>query len=186
MTSNHANASSRRAASSIWPTASMKNTRWSSTTIGSTGCSPRPPTIRRDEGMDRRVYFKRAVPPARRARQAAGLGRAQQAEDRRDLRGPQLRRQGRRHQAHHAAAQSAHLPGRRAAGAERARADPMVLPALCRASAGGRRNRAVRPELVQPRRRRARHGILHRGRRRRSSSARCRSSSACWCAPASC
>ena len=48
-----------------------------------------------------------------------------------------------------------------------------------------RRNRAVRPLLVQPRRRRARHGLLHRGRSARSSSAPCRSSSGCWCAPAS-
>ena len=34
------------------------------------------------------------------------------------------------------------------------------------APAGGRRDRAVRPQLVQPRRRRAGDGLLHRGRRR--------------------
>jgi Polyphosphate kinase 2 (PPK2) len=33
-------------------------------------------------------------------------------------------------------------------------------------SAGGRRNRVVRPQLVQPRRRRTCHGFLHRGRLR--------------------
>ena len=53
------------------------------------------------------------------------------------------------------------------------------------APAGRRRDRAVRPQLVQPRRRRARDGLLHRRTRSRSSSARCRSSSACWCARAS-
>ena len=42
----------------------------------------------------------------------------------------------------------------------------MVLPALRFALAGRRRDRAVRPQLVQPRRRRARDGLLHRGRRR--------------------
>ena len=51
-------------------------------------------------------------------------------------------------------------------GADRARAHAVVLPALRRAPAGGRRDRAVRPQLVQPRRRRARHGLLQRGRRR--------------------
>ena len=48
-----------------------------------------------------------------------------------------------------------------------------------------RRDRAVRPQLVQPRRRRARDGLLHRRTSTRSSSAPCRSSSACWCARAS-
>ena len=38
----------------------------------------------------------------------------------------------------------------------------MVFPALCRRAARCRRDRAVRPQLVQPRRRRARHGLLHR------------------------
>jgi Polyphosphate kinase 2 (PPK2) len=44
---------------------------------------------------------------------------------------------------------------------ERERA--MVLPALRHASARRRRNRAVRPLLVQPRRRRARDGLRHGG-----------------------
>ena len=48
-------------------------------------------------------------------------------------------------------------------GADRARAHPVVLPALRRAPAGGRRDRAVRPQLVQPRRRRAGDGLLHAG-----------------------
>jgi len=55
---------------------------------------------------------------------------SQKPQGRGDLRGARFRRQGRRHQTHHPAAQSARLPGHRAAGAERARALPMVLPAL--------------------------------------------------------
>ena len=42
---------------------------------------------------------------------------------------------------------------------DRTRKDPMVFPTLRAPSAGGRRNRAVRSLLVQPRRRRARDGI---------------------------
>ena len=45
--------------------------------------------------------------------------------------------------------------------AERARTRAVVFPALCRAPAGRRRNRVLRPLLVQPRRRRARDGLLH-------------------------
>ena len=55
------------------------------------------------------------------------------------------------------------LPRRRRADAERARALAVVLPALRLAPAGGRRDRAVRSQLVQPRRRRARDGLLHAG-----------------------
>ena len=61
-------------------------------------------------------------------------------------------------------------PDRRAARADRTPADPVVLPALRRAPAGGRGDRAVRPQLVQPRRRRAGDGLLHP---RSSSSASC-------------
>ena len=78
------------------------------------------------------ALFQGAVPPAGRTGEAAGLGAAPQAQGRRDVRGPRCRRQGRRDQAHHPAAQPARLPGRGAAGAERARAHAMVLPALRR------------------------------------------------------
>jgi hypothetical protein len=54
----------------------------------------------------------------------------------------------------------------RAAGAERARVHQVVFPALRVVSAGRRRNRAVRPQLVQPCRSRAVDGVLHRNRRR--------------------
>ena len=53
---------------------------------------------------------------------------------------------------------------RGAAEAERHRAQPVVLPALRQPSADGGRDRVVRPLLVQPRRRRARDGLLHRRR----------------------
>ena len=43
----------------------------------------------------------------------------------------------------------------------RARKDAVVLPAIRAAFARWRRDRAVRSQLVQPRRRRARHGLLH-------------------------
>ena len=42
-------------------------------------------------------------------------------------------------------------------------ARPVVLPALRRAAAVGRRDRVLRPLLVQPRGRRAGHGLLRRG-----------------------
>ena len=60
----------------------------------------------------------------------------------------------------------------------------VVLPALRGAPAHGGRDRALRPQLVQPRRRRARDGLLHRAPSTRSSCARRRSSSACSCARA--
>ena len=80
------------------------------------------------------------------------------------LRGPRRRRQGRHHQAHHRAPQSARRAHRRPGHAHRAREDGVVLPALRRAPAGRRRDGPLRPLLVQPRRRRARHGLLQRGR----------------------
>ena len=57
--------------------------------------------------------------------------------------------------------QPAPVPRRRASRPKRARAHAMVFPALRRAFPGGGRNRAVRPQLVQSRRRRAGHGLLH-------------------------
>ena len=57
-------------------------------------------------------------------------------QGRRDVRRPRRRRQGRRDQAHHAAAQSARVPRRCAPRAERSRANAVVLPALRVAFAG--------------------------------------------------
>ena len=58
-------------------------------------------------------------------------------------------------------AQSAPMPRRRFGQAERARGRPMVFSALRPASAGQGRDRPVRSQLVQSRRRRAGDGLLH-------------------------
>ena len=100
---------------------------------------------------------------ARRAGQAAGMGRAQGAQGLHRLRGPRRRRQGRHHQGDHRARQPAGVPRRRAARADRAREVADVCAALPAAPAGRRRDRDLRPQLVQPRGRRARDGLLHRG-----------------------
>jgi hypothetical protein len=60
------------------------------------------------------------------------------------------------------ARQPARFPRRRAADADRAREDADVHPALPAALAGGRRSGHLRPQLVQPRRRRAGDGLCHR------------------------
>ena len=66
--------------------------------------------------------------------------------------------------AHHRAHEPAHHPPRGAAEAVGPRAVAVVLPAIRRRAAGGGRDRALRPQLVQPRRRRARARVLHAGR----------------------
>ena len=105
-----------------------------------------------------------AVPAAGRAREDGAVGRGHRREDRRDLRRPRRRRQGRRDPTDHRAHEPAHHEARRPAEAVRPRAHAVVLPALRRRAAGGRRDRAVRPQLVQPRRRRAGARVLHAGR----------------------
>ena len=118
-----------------------------------------------DDSCKRQGLRQRAQEAARRAGQAAAVGGAQGTEGLHRLRGPRRRRQGRHDQGDHRARQPARVPRRRAAGADRAREDPDVRPALHAAPAGGRRDRDLRPQLVQPRRRRARDGLLHRGAR---------------------
>ena len=81
--------------------------------------------------------------------------------DPRDLRGTRRGRQGRRDQTDHRAPEPARHPPHRVAEADRTRAHAVVLPALHGQPAGRRRDRAVRPVLVQPRRRRARARLLH-------------------------
>ena len=124
---------------------------------------------------------------APRAREAAGVGHAERRAGRADLRGSRRRRQGRHDQAHHRAAEPARSRGSSRSGTptERER-DAVVLPALRRAPPGSGRDRPLRPLLVQPRRRRARHGLLHARRSTASSCARARSSSGCSCATGSC
>jgi hypothetical protein len=74
------------------------------------------------------------------------------------------RGQRRRHQAHYPAAQSASVPRRCAPRTQRTREHAMVFSALCLPPTRRRGDGPVRPQLVQPRRRRARDGILQRRR----------------------
>ena len=106
-------------------------------------------------------------------------------EGRRPVRRPRRRRQGRHHQALHGAPESARRARGRARQADRGRARAVVFPALRAPPAHGRRDRAVRPLLVQPRGRRARDGLLHATRNTRSSCARPRCSSRTSCTAAS-
>ena len=76
------------------------------------------------------------------------------------VRGARRRRQGRDDQALHGAPQPPRGARRGAGETKRARAHPMVFPALHPEPAGRRRNGVLRPLLVQPRRGRARHGLL--------------------------
>ena len=92
----------------------------------------------------------------------AGLGQGDRAQAGAGLRGPGRRGQGRHHQAVHGAPEPPRRAGGRAGEADGAGSRSVVLPALRLAAAVGRRDRAVRPLLVQPRRRRTRHGLLHR------------------------
>ena len=69
--------------------------------------------------------------------------------------------------------------------ADRAREDADVRAALPAAPAGGRRGRDLGPQLVQPRRRRAGDGLLHRGSREALPEGRCRDSRSSWSIPAS-
>ena len=103
-----------------------------------------------------------AVPAPGRACEDGGVDQARRAQGGSHLRGARRGRQGRGHQAHHPAPEPAHLPGRGAARPDRARADPVVLPTLRAAPARRRRDGPVRSELVQPGRRGAGHGLLHR------------------------
>ena len=104
----------------------------------------------------------RGLPAADRAGQAAGVDQGHRRPDRGDLRGAGRGRQGRHDQADHRVPQPAGRPDRRAAQPDRAGARPVVLPALHRPPPGQGRDRHLRPLLVQPRRRRAGDGLLHR------------------------
>ena len=80
----------------------------------------------------------------------------------RRLRRPRRRGKGRDDQGHHGAHEPARLPSRRAARAVRPREVADVRAAVYAALSRRRRDRHLRPELVQPGRRRARDGLLHR------------------------
>ena len=79
------------------------------------------------------------------------------------LRGARRRREGRDDQGDHGAGEPPRLPGRGAPRALGPREEPDVHAALPAALPGRRRDRDLRPELVQPGRRRARAGLLHEG-----------------------
>ena len=105
------------------------------------------------ETMDRRVYFKELF------RLQGELVKLQdwivrnKLEGGRPLRRARRGRQRRGHQAHHPADESSRVPRRGVAGSERARTHAVVFPALCGAPTRRRRDRPLRSQLVQPRRR---------------------------------
>ena len=120
----------------------------------------RTPGARRRRHVGQRLRQGAPQAPCR-AGEAATLGAAQGPESLHPVRGARRCRQGRNDQGHHRTGQPACLSRRGAAGAQRPREEPDVHPALPAAPAGGRRSGHLRSQLVQPRRRRARHGLLH-------------------------
>ena len=127
-----------------------------------------------------------AAAPADRAGHHAAVGQGHRLSGGGDLRGPGRGGQGFGDQADHRVPQSPDRADRRPAGAHRAGARPVVLPALHPAPAGGRRDRADGSLLVQPRRRRAGDGVLHARTSTGASCIRRRSSSGCSSRTASC
>ena len=99
---------------------------------------------------------------AGRADPAAGLGGGRGRAGDRGVRGPRHGRQGRRDQADHRALQPARVPACGAAGTLRPREEPALHPALHGPLSGRGRDHPVRSLLVQPGRRRAGDGLLHR------------------------
>ena len=120
-----------------------------------------------EAGAPRRKKLKTEVYEAELAKLALELHKLEdwvtyrKPAGRRALRGPGRRRQGRRDQDDHRRAQPSRRTRRRPRRPHRAREDAVVFPALRGAPARGRRDGLLRPQLVQPRRRRARHGVLH-------------------------
>ena len=89
---------------------------------------------------------------ARRTRQVAAVGRREGPQGLHRVRRARRGREGRHDQGDHRTGQPADLSRGRVAGADRAREEPDVRPALPAVPAGGGRNRDLRPQLVQPRR----------------------------------
>ena len=128
----------------------------------------------------------RAAHAARRARAMQEWVKATGAKVCIVFEGRDTRRQGRHDQGDHRAGQPPRVPRRRAARTDRAREVADVRPALHPALPGGRRGRHLRPQLVQPRRRRAGHGLLHRRADQAVPRAWRRPSSRRWSTPGSC
>ena len=136
--------------------------------------------------MKRKEYERRDAAPARRAGRDAGVGEGLRGQGLHRVRGPGHRRQGRHDQADHRAGEPAGVPRRRPARADRAREVADVRPALHPALPRRRRGRDLRPQLVQPRRRRAGDGLLHAGADRAVPRAGARRSRRRWSTPGSC
>ena len=116
----------------------------------------------RQEARPRDVR-RRADAAADRAGQAAGLAATDRPTLGPPLRGARRRRKRRLDQRRPRAHQSAAGAHRRARQAVRPRGRPVVFSALRRRASGRERNGALRSLLVQSRRGRAGHGVLHQG-----------------------
>ncbi len=92
----------------------------------------------------------------------ADVGKGERRPHSHPLRGARRRWQGRHDQTPDREGQPSRLPGRRAAGAFGPAEDPALHATLHRAAARRRRGADLRPELVQPPRRRAGDGLLQR------------------------
>ena len=101
-----------------------------------------------------------------RARGDAGVGQGDRRQDLHRLRGSGHRRQGGHDQAHRRAGQPPRVQDRGPLGTDGPREVADVRPALPAALSGRWRGRDLRPQLVQPGRCRARHGLLHAQRQR--------------------
>jgi hypothetical protein len=135
--------------------------------------SPRPDADGRRTGgnVARGLSVRRAARPGRvcrgqalpadRAAQAAAIGQGVTAAAGDRVRGARRGRQGRDDQVLHREPQLPRGAGRRPGFTHRARAQRLVFPPLHPAPARPRRDRALRSVLVQPRRGRAGHGLLH-------------------------
>ena len=113
-----------------------------------------------------RLRRREAASPDRTA-EAPTVDRIDRAAARDGVRRSRRRRQGRHHQADRRASQPTRHHRRGVEQADRARAVAVVLPALHRSPALERGDRHLRPLVVQPGRRRAGDGVLHRRRVRR-------------------
>lgn len=98
--------------------------------------------------------------PADRTAQGAELGEGDRPARGGPVRRPRRRRQGRHHQALHGTPEPARRADRSLGETVLPGAGPVVFPALHPTSAHRRRDGLLRPLLVQPRRRRAGHGLL--------------------------
>ena len=111
--------------------------------------------------LKRKTVRGGASTPSGRTLRAPGMGKGQGAASHRRVRRTRRRGQGRDHPRHHRARQPARVSRCRAARPLGSGKEPDVHAAVHAAFPGRRRDRDLRPQLVQPRRRRARDGLLH-------------------------